>query len=315
MPSPKPHTTRSYITPLNMNKLRGRMLIMPKLKPQANTEFLLVYGQKSTLEKWGVLASELRNYGNVTMPDLPGIGGMQSFYRINEKPTTDNYADYLAAFIKLRYRRKKIVIIGMSFGFIVVTRMLQKFPDLIEKVELIINLSGFAHNENLKLTIRQKKEIRLYTKLFSTKYASRLYRGIFYDEFVYRYIYKYRHKESRSLSHSEFRKVMKKELTLQKKNDTRTHMYILHSVFKLDNTLIPIDKPVWSIVGSYDEYLDADSVKRSLEIIFSKYHEIKLKSKTHKLNNSELTPEYIANAIPYKLKVLLNRQNRKVNKP
>lgn len=311
MSTPKPHTVRKHIMPLNMNKLRGRMLSMPKINQNAKSDFLLVYGQKSTIEKWSPLANELRNYGNVTMPDLPGIGGMQSFYRIGENPTLDNYADYLAAFIKLRFRRKKIIIIGMSFGFIVVTRMFQKYPDLTKKVTLLINLSGFVHKNDLRLSNWQKKEIKLYAKFFSYSPTARIYRTIVYDEFIYKNIHKQKRPEFNKLSNKDKRKSLKIELTIQKKNDTRSHMYILHEIMKLNNTHKEVDLPVWSLVGKYDEYLYEENVKSHLESVFSKYHEIKLKKTTHKVYYSELTPEYLAQSMPYKLKVLLNRQNKR----
>lgn len=310
MPISKPHTIRKYITPLNMNKLRGRMLVMPKLNQNAKTDFLLVYGQKSTIERWSVLANELRQYGNVVLPDLPGIGGMQSFYKIKEEPTIDNYADYLAAFVKLKFSRKKIVIVGMSFGFVVVTRMLQKYPELDKKVSLLINLSGFAHKNDIKLTSWQKKQVKLYAKLFSFSSTARLYRWFVYDEYIYKIIHQNKSKELDKLSNKEKTKLLRSEISDQKKNDTRTHMFVLREVMKLDNTKQTIDLPVWSLVGKFDEYLYAENVRSHLESIFSKYHEIKLKKSTHKINYYDMTPEYINNSIPYKLKTLLNRQNK-----
>ena len=78
------------------------------------------------LERWWGLVQNFNEYGAVTMPDLPGFGGMDSFYTIGRRPTIDAFADYLAAFIKLRYKRKRITIVGISFGFLVATRMPSK---------------------------------------------------------------------------------------------------------------------------------------------------------------------------------------------
>jgi hypothetical protein len=189
MPISKPHTGKKYIFPLNMNKLRGRMLIVPKLRANSKTEFLVIYGQKSTLEKWLSLALELSKYGNVTMPDLPGFGGMQSFYKINEKPTIDNYADYLAAFIKLRYRRKKIVIIGLSFGFVVVTRMFQKYPDMTSRVNFVINVSGFCHKDDIRLSKWKKSRITSMSKLFTYYSASSIHGTFMEDELIHKLVH------------------------------------------------------------------------------------------------------------------------------
>ena len=122
-----------------MNGLQGRMLHLPAPKGR-NREILLVYGHHSSLERWWGLAQVLNRYGAVTMPDLPGFGGMDSLYKIDKKPTIDNLADYLAAFVKMRYKRRRVTIIGMSFGFVVVTRMLQRFPELVKKVDVLTSL-------------------------------------------------------------------------------------------------------------------------------------------------------------------------------
>lgn len=121
-----------YIQPLNMNGLQGRVLQMPAPKNK-NREILFIYGHHSSLERWWGLVQNFNRYGAVTMPDLPGFGGMDSFYKIGEKPTIDNLADYLASFIKMRYKRRRFTIIGMSLGFVIATRMLQRYPDLAKK--------------------------------------------------------------------------------------------------------------------------------------------------------------------------------------
>ena len=310
MPSSKPHTARKYISPLNMNNLRGRMLNVPKSKSNLKTEFLVVYGQNSSLEKWFGLASELRNYGNVTMPDLPGFGGMQSFYKINEKPTLDNYADYLAAFIKLRYRRKKIVVLGLSFGFVVITRMLQRYPELTNKINLIINVSGFSHKEDININKWIKTKNLVVSKLFARNITSEIYNAFAHDEFIFKLFHKIPNNDEPKLDKKQLNNIIKFEISLQKKNDTKTKMYIINEILKLDNCQQSIDLPVWSLVGAYDEYLHADKVKSHLESIFSKYHEIKYKKNTHKGYLGAVQIDDIVLLIPYKLKVLLNRYNK-----
>jgi pimeloyl-ACP methyl ester carboxylesterase len=110
-----------------------------------------VYGHHSSLERWWGVVQDLNQYGGVTMPDLPGFGGMQSLYKIGEKPDVDTLADYLAAFVKLRYKRRRVTIAGLSFGFVVATRMLQRYPDLVKKVDLLISVAGFAITRSLPL--------------------------------------------------------------------------------------------------------------------------------------------------------------------
>lgn len=63
------------------------------------------------------LVQNFNDFGAVTMPDLPGFGGMESFHKIGKQATLDNYADYMAAFIKLRYRRKRLVLWAFRLDF------------------------------------------------------------------------------------------------------------------------------------------------------------------------------------------------------
>src|ERR1700741_1092962 len=118
-----------HIVPLYINGMNGRMLHIPG-PAHTKREILFIYGHHSTLERWWGLVQDLNQYGTVTMPDLPGFGGMDSFYRIGQKPTIDNLADYLAAFIKMHYKKRKFTIAGLSFGFLVATRMLQRYPEM-----------------------------------------------------------------------------------------------------------------------------------------------------------------------------------------
>jgi hypothetical protein len=85
-------------TSLRINRLRGCMLVLPAPKGKAK-DILLVYGLHASLESVRPLAEVLNQYGKVTVADLPGMGGMTSFYSIGEKPTTSNYGSYLASFI------------------------------------------------------------------------------------------------------------------------------------------------------------------------------------------------------------------------
>ena len=77
---PKPE---DYIVPLNMNGLNGRMMHMPAPKGRKR-EILVLYGHHSSLERWFGLAQVINRYGAVTMPDWPGFGGMDSFYKIGD---------------------------------------------------------------------------------------------------------------------------------------------------------------------------------------------------------------------------------------
>src|SRR5665213_5982 len=124
MPKKRTQLSSDYVTPIYMNRLQGRMLYVPSNNHKGR-EFLIVHDRLNSLEDWWELVRVLNRFGAVTKTDLPGFGGMQSFYHIKEKPSINRLADYLAAFVKLRYRRKQLTIVGVGFGFVIVTRMLQ----------------------------------------------------------------------------------------------------------------------------------------------------------------------------------------------
>ena len=171
------HNPSDYIMPLEMNGLVGRMLHIPS-ETKNNTEILFIYGQHSSLERWWGLIQFLNHYGPVTVPDLPGFGGMESFYKIKSKPTIDNYADYLAAFMKMRYTHKKVAIVGLSFGFVIVTRMLQRYPELTKHIRLLVSLVGFTHADDFRFTKRRYLFYRILTKTVSYRLTALIFRYV-----------------------------------------------------------------------------------------------------------------------------------------
>src|SRR3990167_5892742 len=105
--------------PLYMSGLSGRMIRLPA-PPRHKRHILLISGQHTSLERIAGMAEYLNRFGAVTSPDLPGFGGMDSLYKIGQKPDLDTMAAYLAAFIKFNYKRKKFTVIAASYGFAVV---------------------------------------------------------------------------------------------------------------------------------------------------------------------------------------------------
>ncbi len=281
-----------YIEPLVMNRLQGRMLRMPA--PGRRTrEILLVYGHHSSIERWWGLALDLNRYGAVTMPDLPGFGGMQSFYKIGQQPTVDNLADYLAAFIKLRYRRRRLTIVGMSFGFVVVTRMLQRYPDLARKVDLLISVVGFAHHDDFTF---RKPRYYFYlggATLFSRPLPSIFFRNVFLQPLVLNKLYK-RSYNARQKFHKlrgdALQDALGFEYYLWQLNDVRTYMKTTAELLRLDNCRKQIDLPLWHISVKRDRYFDNVIVEQHLRVIFNDFHEAPSRFPSH-------APTAIADAV------------------
>lgn len=305
-------TPADYIQPLNMNGLQGRMLYMPPPKG-TNRELLFVYGHHSSLERWFGLMQNLNRYAAVTMPDLPGFGGMDSFYKINEKATIDSLADYLAAFIKMRYKRRRVTIAGMSLGFVVVTRMLQRYPDLTKKVDLLVSLAGFAHGDDFTFS---KSRMRLYyagAAFFSRQLPAMFFRHVCLNQWVLRSVYRRTHNAKdkfKGVVGEELQELLDVEVHLWQNNDVRTYMQTTREFLTLNNCDRKVDLPVHHVAVAGDRYFDNNLVEQHFRVIFKDFVLVD----TLKVGNH--APSIIADAkaaapfVPPKLRRLLSRTGK-----
>jgi pimeloyl-ACP methyl ester carboxylesterase len=156
---------KEYIKTLKINGLTGRVLDMPASGAASNRNLLFVYGQHSSLERWWGLIQAFNKYGNVTVPDLPGYGGMDSLYKIGKEPTFDELADYLATFIRQHYEDERLNILGLSIGFAITTRMLQRHPDIANRVNILVSVVGFAHHDDFVFTKRRQSFYKYVSSL------------------------------------------------------------------------------------------------------------------------------------------------------
>jgi pimeloyl-ACP methyl ester carboxylesterase len=303
--SPNP---ADYIAPLNMNGLQGRMLRMPAPK-RKNREILLIYGHHALLERWWSLAQNLNAYGKVTMPDLPGFGGMDSFYKIGKRPSVDNYADYLASFVKLRFKQRHITIVGISFGFVIATRMLQRYPELAKKVDLIVSLVGFTHKDDLVFRPITRLGIIVGGKLFSTRPMAFIIRYGCLNDFVIRNLYKNLSRPKirfAEASPAEFTEVIDFDVYLWQNNDVRTHWCTTAAFMTLNNCQSKVNVPVWHVCAKDDYYFNFNNVEQHMRIVFEDYNKSTISIKAH-------TPSILASKkemsvfLPMKLRRVLSK--------
>jgi pimeloyl-ACP methyl ester carboxylesterase len=290
MPSKVSKNPADYIVPLDINGLEGRMLQAPASGKQKQ-EILLIYGHHAMLERWWSLVENLTEYGSVTMPDIPGFGGMDSFEKINKKISLDAYADYLAAFIKLRYKRKRIVIVGISYGFTIVTRMLQKYPEMTKKIVLLVSLMSFMHNDDFVYTRGQKRFFRVGTRLFAARPAAFVIRYALLNKLILKTLYSKLPNSKRRMievTPEEFNRTMDFEVKLWQANDVRTHWLTTSQFLSLDNCRERIDLPVCHVASKEDHYFNNEVVRQHMLVVFSGYKLFIARSKAH-------TPSVLAN--------------------
>jgi pimeloyl-ACP methyl ester carboxylesterase len=266
------------IKPLNMNGLNGRMLKLPANSKTAKSkrEILLIYGHHASIERMYGIAEVLSDFGTVTMPDLPGCGGMDSYYTIGVKPTIESMADYLASFIKLNYRNKKVSIAGMSLGFVIVTRMLQKYPELVRKVDILVSIVGFSHKYDFALKRSRLTYYKIGTTFFSLKLPSLFFYNVFLHPLVIKNAYSYSHNAKhkfKDLSKDEKKLALDFEVNLWRQDDIRTYMKMANEFLNLDNCKSQIDLPVHHISVSSDQYFDNSVVEQHMRIIYTDFTE------------------------------------------
>ena len=283
MPKTTPKNPADFIVPLNMNGLDGRMMRMPAPRGKKR-EILLVYGHHAMLERWWGLVQNLNEFGAVTMPDLPGFGGMDSFYTINRKPTIDAFADYLAAFIKLRYKRKRVTIVGISFGFVVVTRMLQRYPELVKKVDVLVSMVGFMHYGDFVFPPRRRAMLRHVSRLLATRPVAGIIRYGALNRFVITSLSKRMPNSKKrfiEVTTEEFDDTMEFEVRLWQANDVRTHWRTTSEFLNVDNCRKRIGIPVHHVVSTSEHYFDNETVKQHMLVVFSGYSRYTARSKAH----------------------------------
>ncbi|HSX44067.1 MAG TPA: alpha/beta hydrolase [Candidatus Saccharimonadales bacterium] len=306
MPKRVPLNPEDYIVPLNMNGLQGRMLYLPPPKGKTR-QMLMLYGLHASIERLFGMAEDLNKYGGVTLPDLPGFGGMTSYYHIGEKPTLDNLADYLAAFIKLRYKRRKVTIIAMSFSFVITTRMLQRYPELADRVELLISVVGFVHNEDFMYSGAKRAGFHTLAAVFSQRLPGWFAQHVILRPFAIKTSYRLvagRHAKLMDADTEERNKRINFEVVLWQINDIRTYFDTFITMVKLDLCNAPVKLPVYHIGVADDHYFDNQLVEQHLNVIYDKVEVIISKTPAH-------APTIVADAkaaapfIPRKIRTLL----------
>ncbi len=266
---------QEHIQPLNINGLTGRMLVLPASKKSNDKKnILMIYGHHSSIERMYGIAEEFSKYGKVTMPDLPGFGGMDSFYSIDMEPSLDNLADYLATFVKLKYRNKRVTIIGMSLGFVIATRMLQRYPDLIKKVDFLVSMVGFSHHSDYTFSKSRLNFYKYASAFFSKKLPSAFFYNVCLHPSLLRAFYGKSHNAKnkfKDLPEEQKKQNMEFEVVLWRENDVRTYMSTANTMLKIDNCTKHIDLPVHHISVKGDQYFDNFVVEQHMRVIFNDF--------------------------------------------
>ena len=259
------------IKPLSVAGLGGRELTAGK---NSDNPILLLYGIHSSMERMASMTEFLADYGQVTLPDLPGIGGMDSFYKVNLRPSLDAYADYLYTYLQIRRPKKPMVIVAMSFGFLVATKMLQKYPNSRRWVRGVVSFVGFGRSSDFKVYSNNKLTLAV-CRIFSTRLGGWLVKTFVFNPLSLRIMFgifklfnpKYKHAQQTNPQAS-----LKMELDLWQVNDARTRFAIYDILFHFDLTKSggKLDIPLHDVTTPTDQYFDPQKVTASLKKIYKR---------------------------------------------
>jgi pimeloyl-ACP methyl ester carboxylesterase len=304
----KVRNIQDCIEPLYMDGLQGRMLRLPP-PVDKKREILLIYGHHASLERMFGMAEFMNRYGGVTIPDLPGFGGMEPFYKLGQKPTLDNFADYLAAFVKLRYKRRRVTIMGFSFGFVIVTRMLQRYPELVGKVDMLVSFVGFVHGQDIKLKPAEKLGLLTVAQLMSWRMPAWVFKHVIFRPMFVRMMYTVfapKHAKFQDANEAEKQARLDFEAYLWQCNDIRTRGYTGRRFTSVDLCNAQVALPVFHVAAANDHYFDNDTVEQHLNVVYSDVQMSVVESLAH-------APTVVADAagaapyVPQKLRKLLAR--------
>lgn len=275
---------KQYLSSINIDGMQGRVLNLPS-KNSKNTKILFIYGHHSSLERWWGLMQALSHYGDVIMPDLPGFGGMDSFYKIGKKPTLDNFADYMKTFISTHFKDEQIVIAGMSFGFVVATRMLQKYPEMKKQVKLVVSIVGFSDATDFTLKPLRKFLYINASRILELRSISFFFRHValhpFFLNTFYGRTHNAKHKFKEAESKDEINAIKAMEVRLWHDNDPRTWSYTTVLLLTLNQSSVRIDLPVWHVGVSDDHFFDHKRVENNLAKIYKEVVHINIDAKMH----------------------------------
>jgi pimeloyl-ACP methyl ester carboxylesterase len=269
------------ICPMQFNGMQGRYLSLPR-PVKKNRDILLIYGHHASLERMKGLALALNRYGSVTTPDLPGFGGMDSFYKIGRKPDIDQLAEYLASYIKLRYKKERFTVIGISFGFIIITRMLQLYPRLADQIDFVVAGVGFLSHHDIKYPKSKQFVWKCITAINSTRLFSFITKNIVLNRHVIKLLFDISDRKKLGNETIEQRRTrIDFEINLWRENDVRTHFYTLNKMLHVELTDKPVSTLLWHLSVDNDQYLDAHSAREHIRAVYSNYKHASVDSDKH----------------------------------
>lgn len=278
--------TRPELQPYSYRTLKGRYGYWPATSIGKTRVFVLVYGQHASLERLEPLIAVFRQFGDVYAVDNPGFGGMEPSYKIGKYPDLHFQADHLHHFITTCLpQHKRLTIIGISYGFQIVTQLLHDFPELQPRTEHVVNMVGCLSYKELDMPLSYKIPL-IYllafpgrTWLGSTLFKLIARRRVIISVYL---LTKPIQVKLRGISRKQAVAYADEQASLWIHNDPRTHGAAAWDfVTKNDLTQLklPVDALHLSVPG--DHIIDSSSVKHSMATVFRSFHSFDIALDNH----------------------------------
>ena len=258
------------IETIEYKTLLGRQVKISNKNTQSKIVF--IYGHHASLERVAGILLALSDFGDVYCPDLPGFGGMDNLYKINQTPTIDNLAEYLADYLKKNFKNQKIVLVGLSLGFVIITRMLQNCPELTKKVTLLVSLVGFSSYLDFNFSKFRRTSYYLGAVVLDNRFFSILFDKIILSKWTLKLFYAHTYNARTKfldMDQTEYNQKIDFEINLWKINHVRTWLHTARELLALDNTFKRINHKLIYVGSKHDNYFNQDNVLANLNQIFS----------------------------------------------
>jgi len=274
-----------YISPMLLQGLKGRKLVMPALdEKKKDNQIMMLYGLHSSIERMQGIIENIAEEGTVTVPDIPGFGGMQSLYSIGIKPTADALSESIYHFIKEHYGNRKFKAVGMSYGFVILTHLLQNHPELKHQMTLIVSLAGLTDRREFIVPKFKYLSWVGILKLFNGKYRSWIFKNIFLRPFILKTIYRLQaanHPKFKDADKQELNRRLDYEVYLWQANEPRTYTLATLDVLQLETPDISIDVPLLHVSIDSDQYVNHTLVLANLKKIYKNVTETQAHMPNH----------------------------------
>lgn len=263
--------------------LSGRMLHLPHKK--TNKVILFIPGQHSSQERNYSICQYLNDFGEVYAPDTPGFGGMDSFYKVGLKPSFDEYADYLADQISKIDSKKELWIVAVSLGSELITRTLQKHPDI--KPAKVFSFGGFGSAGDFRIPLWFRVIAVGSARFASSRIGAAIFDAALLNPLSLKLFVKVltsSKKNTKDQSGEELATSAEMETTLWRINDTRTHAATGLLMFKDDLRNYSSEKistTIYNISSESDQFFDNVVVEQTMLDLYDGYKLLPLKYDSH----------------------------------